>query len=260
MELEFWRAIVDNERVLRRKPQIPKDWKEALDGSEVTAYALTKAIDGQLIIDTTIALKRVDSTAELQYRISPNGEITIAIDLKMPPANLIKNDGRPYERFDRISRPRRIGMAFRLPDTLQNMRWYGQGPHATYSDRNYERIGLFSGTVDAQWVEYSKPQDNSNKTDVRWVELTDGAGNGLRFQAVSEPMSVTAHNYSIETMEAADYSFQMQRSKYVHVHIDQTQFGLGGVDSWSYGPLQNYLLSEHHYHYTYRIEPLIADQ
>ena len=134
------------------------------------------------------------------------------------------------------------------------------GPHATYIDRNYERVGLFSGTVDAQWVEYSKPQDNSNKTDVRWAELTDEKGNGLRFQAVSKPMSVTAKNYSIETMEAADYSFQMKRSENIHLFIDHTQFGIAGINSWNAGPLEDYLLTDDHYYFSYRIQPLIAEQ
>ena len=260
VELEFWRAIVDNERVLKRRPPlIPKDWKEALTGSHAKHESINQNADGSLAIDYTILLPRVDSTVALSYQFFPNGEIEICMDLKMPPATKIKAVNRPFQRFDQISRPRRIGLEFRLPDTLQQMTWYGQGPNATYSDRNYERIGRFSGTVDAQWVEYSKPQDNNNKTDVRWAEFTDASGNGLRFMAISEPMSVSAQNYSISTMEAAQYSFEMERSDHLHVHIDHTEFGVGGVDSWSYGPLEAYLLSGEQYQYSFRVQPLLSD-
>jgi beta-galactosidase len=260
VQLEFWRAIIDNERVLKKHPLIPTDWREAQKNSQATNYKSTQTDGGGLHIAVTIELPQVTSTARLKYVFYPNGEIDIEMALEMPPTTKIKTDGRPCDRFDNRSRPRRIGMEFRLPKSLQNMRWYGQGPHATYIDRNYERIGLFSGTVDEQWVEYSKPQDNSNKSDVRWVEFTDEAGNGLRFKAISEPMSVTAKNYSITTMEAADYSFEMDRSEHVHVHIDHTQFGLAGVDSWGYGPLEDYLLTDHNYQYSYRIQPLTSGE
>jgi beta-galactosidase len=258
LQLEFWRAIVDNERVLKLKPPIAKDWKDACLGSHVSSYTLKQGEHGALIIEAIIKLKQVNSVAELQYIIYPNAQIDIELHLKMPTANKI-NEGRfPYARFDQISRPRRVGMEFRLPKSMQNMRWYGQGPNATYIDRNYERIGLFSGSVDQQWVEYSKPQDNSNKTAVRWAQFTNDQGDGIRFHALSAPMSVAAYNYSIKTMETAKYSFEMDRSDHLHVHVDHTQFGIGGVNSWNYGPLEKYLLSDNHYDYKFRILPVLA--
>lgn len=254
--LQFWRAIVDNERVLKRYPQIPKDWKNALSGSRVKEFKLSKLDAGELLIATAIDLKQVNSTAQINYTFFPQGEIKIELDLKMPPATKVRTSGHPYEHYDQISRPRRIGFEFKLPKEMQTMRWYGQGPFATYIDRNYERVGIFSSTVDEAWVEYSKPQDNSNKSDVRWFELTNPTGNGFRFEAISEPMSVTAKNYGIATMEASDYSFQMERSDCVHLNVDHTQFGVGGVNSWNYGPLDAYLLSEDHFEYSFRIVPL----
>ncbi len=258
LQLEFWRAIVDNERVLKRKPPIPKDWKNACLGSHISSYTLQQGEHGTLIIEAIIKLEQVNSVAELQYTIYPTAQIDVELHLKMPTANKIMKGRFPYERFDQISRPRRVGMEFRLPISMQNLDWYGQGPNATYIDRNYERIGLFSGSVDEQWVEYSKPQDNSNKTAVRWAQFTNKQGDGIRLHALSEPMSVAAYNYSIETMETAKYSFEMDRSDHLHVHVDHTQFGIGGVNSWNYGPLEKYLLSDNHYHYKFRILPVLA--
>ena len=258
LQLEFWRAIVDNERVLKLKPPIAKDWKDACLGSHVISYSLQHGEQGEIMIQATITLEQVRSVANLKYVIYPSAQIDIELNLKMPTANKI-NEGRfPYARFDQISRPRRIGVEFRLPKSMQNMRWYGQGPNATYIDRNYERIGLFSGSVDQQWVEYSKPQDNSNKTAVRWAQFTNDQGDGIRFHALSAPMSIAAYNYSIKTMENAKYSFEMERSDHLHVHVDHTQFGIGGVNSWNHGPLENYLLSDNRYHYKFRIQPLIS--
>ena len=46
-------------------------------------------------------------------------------------------------------------------------------------DRNFERIGVYRTTVDEDWVEYMRPQENGNKTDVCWVALTNAQGIGL---------------------------------------------------------------------------------
>ena len=59
---------------------------------------------------------------------------------------------------------------------LERIAWYGRGPAETYIDRAFERVGVYSSTVADQWVEYSRPQENGNKTDVRWVELTNARG------------------------------------------------------------------------------------
>ena len=47
---------------------------------------------------------------------------------------------------------------------LENMTWYGRGPVETYVDRKFERIGVYNSTVDKQWVDYMRPQENGNKT------------------------------------------------------------------------------------------------
>ena len=38
-------------------------------------------------------------------------------------------------------------------------------------DRQFERVGVYESTVDQEWVEYMRPQENGNKTDVRWIAL-----------------------------------------------------------------------------------------
>ena len=58
-------------------------------------------------------------------------------------------------------------------------------PNETMIDRQFERIGVYHHTVDQDWVEYMRPQDNANKTGVRWVALTNPQGVGLLLSARS---------------------------------------------------------------------------
>src|SRR5207245_5832528 len=95
-----------------------------------------------------------------------------------------------------------------------------------------ERVGIYRGTIDQQWVEYMRPQENGNKTGVRWVKLTNAAGVGIRAMA-EEPLNVTARHYTKSDMERAGYTFQMKRHPETYLNIDGSQMGAGGIDSWS---------------------------
>ena len=84
---------------------------------------------------------------------------------------------------------------------------------ALEGDRQFEPVGVYKSTVAAEWVDYSQPQENGNKTDVRWVALTNPQGIGLL--AVGQlPLSVAAREYSNDEIDRADYTFgELLRSR-----------------------------------------------
>jgi beta-galactosidase len=155
-----------------------------------------------------------------------------------------------------LRHPHRFGTELLLPSEFDQMSWYGRGPNATYSDRKFARISRFSGSVDEQWVDYSRPQANGNKTDLRWLSMTNSNGTGLLFYTVGEALSGAAKHYSKETMENSDYSFQMERSPHIHLNVDHDQLGVGGNTSWGATALPAYQLSERLNQFSYRIRPL----
>jgi beta-galactosidase len=114
------------------------------------------------------------------------------------------------------------------------------GPHETYIDRQFERVDVYRARVD-EWVDYSRPQENGNKTDVRWVALTRSDGIGLL--AVGSPaLSVSARHYAPEDMAHAQSTRQLPRRDQVFLNLDWKQMGVGGIDSWSLSarPLPQY--------------------
>jgi beta-galactosidase len=141
---------------------------------------------------------------------------------------------------------------------LVNLAWYGRGPVETYIDRQFERVGVYRSTVDQQWVDYSRPQENGNKTGVRWVALTNAQGVGLL--AVGAPvLSVGARHYTQEEIDRAGYTFQMQRHPQVYLNLDWKQMGVGGIDSWSANayPMPPYRIpAGQSYSFKYRLSPI----
>jgi beta-galactosidase len=152
----------------------------------------------------------------------------------------------------------RFGMELLLAPGLENITWYGRGPAPTYIDRDYERIGVYKSTVDEQWNEYSRPQENSNKTDVRWVTVTDKDGMGLRAEGYPL-LSVSAYHYPKNEIENADYTFRLTRRSQTYLNLDMKQMGVGGVDTWTTHayPLDLYRIKgDQPYSYKYRLSPV----
>ena len=74
----------------------------------------------------------------------------------------------------------RIGLAMTLPKSLDRVCWYGRGPGESYVDsKQAQRFGLWRAGVDDLFTPYPFPQECGNRTDVKWVTLTNLRGMGL---------------------------------------------------------------------------------
>ena len=152
----------------------------------------------------------------------------------------------------------RFGSELLAAPGLDNLTWYGRGPKETMLDRAFERIGVYQSTVDREWVEYMRPQENGNKVDVRWVALTNAQGVGL-LAVGAQPLSVAARHYSKEEIERSAYTFQMVRQPEIYLNLDLKQMGAGGIDSWSPNayPMEQYRIPAGvERSYRYRLTPV----
>ena len=149
----------------------------------------------------------------------------------------------------------RVGLQLRVPGSFNTFTWYGRGPHETYSDRKESgRVGLYSGTVDEQYVPYVVPQENGNKTDVRWAALTDAAGHGLL--AVAQPLlEVSAHHYRTGDPAIAQHTHELVRREEITLNLDHRQSGLGG-NSCGPGTLPQYRIPTQETRLSVRLTPL----
>jgi beta-galactosidase len=161
------------------------------------------------------------------YTVYSSGDVTVECSYEPGPENLAM---LPRFGTELVAAPR-----------LENMTWYGRGPVETMLDRSFERIGVYRSMVDQEWVNYMRPQENGNKTDVRWVALTNTQGVG--FLAIGDqPLSVAARHYPKEEIERSAYTFQMVRHPEIYLNLDLKQMGAGGIDSWTLNayPMEQY--------------------
>ncbi len=157
----------------------------------------------------------------------------------------------------------RIGGFFKLPAEFQNFSWFGRGPAHSYADRNESMfIGLYSNRVVDNYWPFPKPQENGNKTDVRWASLSNAAGAGIRVTSLNtlagsaRPfLNASVHNYSHQNLCEAKHTYDLVDQDYVTFNVDHLQMGLGGNDSWSPRTQPQYLLRDTVYRFGFRVEP-----
>ena len=124
-----------------------------------------------------------------------------------------------------------FGMLFRLPLALNRMRWYGLGPEENYADRlKGARLGIWEKAVDENMARYLRPQESGNRCGVRWMELLDGTGRGLRFAGTD--LSVNISRYTPHELECAAHLHELPVPRQTVARVALRQLGVGGDDSW----------------------------
>lgn len=117
-------------------------------------------------------------------------------------------------------------------------------------------MGRYQGTVTGQYVPYIMPQENGNKTEVRWAALSNAEGVGLRVRG--EPlMQVSVSHYSTDALYRAMHTHELIPDPEVYFHLDLMQSGLGGA-SCGPGTLDKYLVQPATYHISLLFQPFDA--
>lgn len=149
----------------------------------------------------------------------------------------------------------KVGMQLLLPKETQNIQWYGRGPIENYPDRKTgSKIGVYSSTVEEQYVPYIRPQENGNKSDVQWVKMSDSSESGLVIEG--KDLNISAHNYSLQNLTEATHTNDIVKADYVTLNIDYKTSGLGG-SSFMYNFMDEYLLKDKEYSYSFWLKPIM---
>ncbi|MFF0514558.1 glycoside hydrolase family 2 TIM barrel-domain containing protein [Streptomyces sp. NPDC004250] len=240
----FWRAPTDNDKGNGQHTR-NQTWRDAGARRAVTDVAVRPLGDRAVEIKVSGTLPTtVESAYSTTYTVFGNGEIKVDNTLHPGAATL------PYIP--------EIGTLLFLPGRLDRLHYYGRGPEENHWDRNTGTdVGLYSGTVAEQWTPYIRPQENGNKTDVRWIALTDRHGVGLL--ASGEPLlEANASYFTPEDLSAGvRHDYQLTPRDEVVLRLNHRQMGVGGDNSWGAHTHDEFkLFADRDYAYTYRLRPL----
>jgi beta-galactosidase len=237
----FWRVPIDNDRG-NKMPQRLGAWRDASANRSVESI-MARRVRAQVVRVAVSATVPVGSQSKLTTIYTIYGSGDIIVEMSLAPSG---GDLPDLPRF---------GMQMKVPAQFSTMTWLGRGPHETYWDRKTgAAIGLCSGPVNEQVHVYVRPQENGNKTDVRWMTLTDDKGLGLL--AVGMPLLETsAWPFSMEELEKAKHVNDLYIRDFITVNLDYKQMGVGGDDSWGARTHPEYTLPARPYSYKFRLKP-----
>ncbi len=178
---------------------------------------------------------------ECQYRYTLYGSGDVWIDVHVCP-----NEGLPFLP--------RIGLQMQLPTELEQLAWYGRGPQEVYVDRQEgAQVSVFRGTVSEQYVPYIVPEENGNKTEVRWAAFTSGEGRGLL--AAGKPwINFSAHHFTTEDLTLARHTYELTPRPEITLNLDYAQSGLGSA-ACGPGSLEKYKLQAGETRFSVRLRP-----
>ena len=128
----------------------------------------------------------------------------------------------------------RMGLRTELPKGFETMRWLGRGPQDSYRDRREAAfVGLHHSRVSDEWTNYVLPQEQGNKEEVRWLALTDDAGQGLLVVA-PEPLAMSAAHWRpednyVKSSNRKKHPYQMDFCEQTILNIDAYNRALGNA-------------------------------
>lgn len=212
----YFRALTDNDiDFLNFTPQWAKfhpfyAWQRA---THRTSADKTEVVKNENAVEIHIAF----STAGLKksvatYRVYPDGRLYV-FHSAVPTKGML-----------------RFGYQMTMDKSMEYITWYGRGPKPTYIDRKLgSKIDLYKSSVTDFEYRYMRPQESSNRCDVRYFTLTDKNGFGIKVDAYYDnPINFSAYHYTTDGLEKATHINDIPYEDITTVNIDHRQLGVGG--------------------------------
>ncbi|MDR1273900.1 MAG: DUF4981 domain-containing protein, partial [Odoribacteraceae bacterium] len=279
----FWRGPTDNDYG-NQSPARLQIWKESSKNFRV-ASASARVEEGVALLDVTYALAAGNEYI-LQYKLYPSGVLHAGVTFTPALAEArqvgLSDAAREATRSDSGERDRqrarsaalsipRVGIRFRLPETMNRVQYLGRGPEENYLDRKMGTlVGLHESTAEELYFPYVRPQENGHHADTRWVALNEANGRGIiveadsiiGFNALRNPVedfddeesgadyqwpNMSPREVANKNLAAAKNSRRKQTHAsdiaprpFVEVCVDLRQRGVAGYNSWGAAPEPGY--------------------
>ena len=232
----FWRAPTDNDRGNDLAFRVAQ-WKLASLYASHKADPAVRAInahppvtenpDGSVSITFVYALPTAPrAQCDVTYTVQPTGRVDVRLS---------------YDPVPELGTMPEFGMIMKMDAAFDHLRWYGLGPEENYWDRHEgARLGIWQNQVSENVARYPVPQECGNHTGVRWAEVTDFRGRGLRF--TGREMEFSALPWTPHELEDALHENELPTVQYTVIRAALRQMGVGGDNSWGALTHDEYLI------------------
>jgi beta-galactosidase len=213
--LDLWRAPTDNDEGRHGEP-VAAEWRRI--GLHRLRHRLVSLTDSgtALTVTTKVGPAATNLGFLAVYRWTADDD-RVRLDLDVRPAG------------GWIAVLPRIGVRMAVPSGMDHVTWFGAGPGESYPDSHRAaRVGQFESTVDEWQTPYVFPQENGNRSGVRWATLTGTDGSRLRIDG-DPSVNLTIRRWTSEDLDAALHTTDLRAGNKVWVNLDVAQQGLGSA-------------------------------
>ena len=155
--------------------------------------------------------------------------------LKLRIRYIIKIDGSINIEVKCLSSKRimfapRFGLTLEMPREFENVKYFGLGDMPNLPDfKEHAMLGIYECKVDEMREKYIKPQESSMRSDVRWAEVTDENGDGLRFTFGFGQRIFSADHFTSQQCAKAAHQEDLKLCDTTFLHLDYYQLGAGSA-------------------------------
>ncbi|AZQ61317.1 DUF4981 domain-containing protein [Flammeovirga pectinis] len=241
--LSFWRASIDNDK------KSIEDWHKAGLNNMLTK------VQNITLENNVIEVKKMHKSPMARFSfytiekitLGEGGALKLAVDIKP-----ILFKGQAPKTLPRV------GYEIHVPKSLATTTWYGRGPGSSYIDRfTGMQMGIYTAGIDQQFVNYAKPQENGNRSDVRWVNVINEKKEGIKVSG-NTPINYSLRRYTTEDLSNAWSTWELEEENFNTLNIDFIHGGLGN-GSCGQELMKKYYAEAKEYHYEIELK-VISDK
>jgi beta-galactosidase len=159
----FTRPLTDNDKRGWKPNRKMRQWYEY--ELKPTGAVVSHSAKGNVVVTTGFSLIHDSANVQVIYTINDAGTVKVDYNLSVKPG---------------LPNIPKVGMQGGVAGIYDNIQWFGRGPMENYVDRRYGfDAGIYNKNIYEFMEPYVVPQENGNRTDVRWMYL-DNAENKRR--------------------------------------------------------------------------------
>ncbi|ALJ01776.1 glycoside hydrolase family 2 TIM barrel-domain containing protein [Rufibacter tibetensis] len=237
----FSRPLTDNDKKGWKADKKLKEWYEP--NLKLQRVSADKSQGGVVKVISNYTLIGGKAKVQVVYQVSGDG--VVKVDYALSPDAGLPNIPK-------------VGMQCGIARDYDQISWYGRGPVENYVDKRYGfDAAIYSQPIQQFMEPYIMPQENGNRTDVRWMFLSNSKEEGLVVVADSL-LSMSAWPYTEANINEAKHTYDLKDAGFITLNIDLMQMGVGGNDSWSdvAQPLEKYQIPAKPYNYSFYLQPI----
>lgn len=211
ISVSVFRAPIDNDRNIKI---VWNRLKLETEQFVLKKYNGCDIVDNKAIINCDYNIKTISGViarVSMTYKIAGSGVIDVDVKCK----------------FSRqIMYTPRFGAVIEMPKEYDNVKYFGLGDMPNAPDyKEHAMLGVYECKVDDMREKYLKPQESSMRFDVRYAEITNDAGAGLRINMNTPEMSFGADHFTSYQCAKAMHQEDLEICDTTVVHVDGYMLG-----------------------------------